>query len=74
MNSKHQKTLQAVFGEPVNGNLGGALRVAVGCRILDGAESSVTFEQGGARACFHRPHPQKERGAALPGEGRASVP
>jgi hypothetical protein len=64
MNSKHQKTLEAVFGEPVNGNLEWSriesLLVAVGCRIVEGAGSSVTFEKGGVRAYFHRPHPQKE--------------
>ena len=64
MNSKHRKTLAAVFADPVNGNLQWraieALLVAVGCRIIEGAGSSVTFEKDGLRATFHRPHPQKE--------------
>jgi hypothetical protein len=64
MNSKHRKTLTAVFADPVNGNLQWraieALLVAVGCRIIEGAGSSITFEKDGLRATFHRPHPQKE--------------
>lgn len=64
MNSKHRKTLEALFVEPVNGNIEWgrieALLVAVGCRVVEGAGSSVTFEKDGARAYFHRPHPAEE--------------
>ncbi len=64
MNSKQKRTLEAVFSMPVNGNLEWsrieALLVAVGCRVIEGAGSSVTFEKDGLRAYFHRPHPQKE--------------
>lgn len=64
MNSKHRKTLEAIFANPVNGNLEWArveaLLVAVGCRVIEGSGSSVTFEKDGLRAYFHRPHPQKE--------------
>jgi hypothetical protein len=63
VNAKHRKTLQAVFADPVNGNIEWrkieALLVAVGCRVIEGAGASVTFEKGGLRATFHRPHPQK---------------
>lgn len=63
MNSKHRKTLEAVFADPVNGNLEWsrieALLVAAGCRVVEGSGSSVTFEKDGARAYFHRPHPDK---------------
>ena len=64
MNSKHRKTLEAVFTNPVNGNIEWsrieALLVSVGCRLVEGSGSSVTFENNGKRAYFHRPHPQKE--------------
>lgn len=64
MNSKHQKTLEAVFAENVSGNIDWnkieALFVAIGCRLIEGRGSAVTFEKNGLRAHFHRPHPQKE--------------
>ncbi|CDW94984.1 MULTISPECIES: type II toxin-antitoxin system HicA family toxin [unclassified Thiomonas] len=64
MNSKHKKTLEAIFSNPVNGNLEWArieaLLVATGCRVIEGSGSSVTFEKDGLRAYFHRPHPEKE--------------
>ena len=64
MNSKHRKTLEAVFSTPAQGALEWlrieALLVAVGCRVIEGAGSSVTFEKDGKRAYFHRPHPGKE--------------
>ena len=37
-----------------------ALLRAVGCRVIEGSGSSVTFEKDGIRAHFHRPHPEKE--------------
>ncbi len=64
MNAKHRKTLDAVFAMPVNGALEWsrieALLVAAGCRTVEGAGSSVTFEKDGKRAYFHRPHPGNE--------------
>jgi hypothetical protein len=33
---------------------------AVGCKIVEGAGSSVTFEFGGRKMTLHRPHPGKE--------------
>jgi hypothetical protein len=64
MNSKHKKTLEAIFANPVNGNLEWArmeaLLVSVGCRVIEGSGSSVTLEKDGLRAYFHRPHPEKE--------------
>jgi hypothetical protein len=32
----------------------------VGCQVIEGSGSSVTFEHGGLRTHFHRPHPAKE--------------
>ena len=64
VNSKHRKTLEAVLLDPVNGNLSWdrieALLVALGCRVVEGPGSSVTFDWQGRRASFHRPHPGKE--------------
>jgi hypothetical protein len=58
------KTLEAIFSDPASGNLPWdrieALFVALGCRVLEGSGSSVTFEKDGRRAYFHRPHPQRE--------------
>ncbi|UTF50771.1 type II toxin-antitoxin system HicA family toxin [Desulfomicrobium sp. ZS1] len=64
MNSKHRKTLEAIFTDPVNSGLEWArveaLLLALGCRIIEGSGSSVTFEKEGKRAHFHRPHPERE--------------
>lgn len=64
MNSKHRKTLDAVQANPVDGNLDWsrieALLVALGCRVVEGPGSSVTFDHEGRKASFHRPHPGKE--------------
>jgi hypothetical protein len=64
MKGKHQKTVTAIFGDPVNGNMEWtrieALLVALGCRVIEGDGSSVTFEKDGIRAYFHRPHPARE--------------
>ena len=64
MNGAHRKTLDAVFGDPVNGALEWrrieALLIAAGCRVIEGSGSSVTFESGGLKVRFHRPHPAKE--------------
>ena len=64
MNGKQRKSLEALFAEPVNGNIEWAriesLLVALGCRLIEGAGSAVTFEQGGHKATLHRPHPGKE--------------
>ncbi len=63
MNSKHRKTLKAIFAEQVNGNMEWreieSLLVAIGCRVLEGKGSIVTFEKDGLRVTFHRPHPDK---------------
>lgn len=64
MNSTHRKTLEALFANPVSGNIEWrrieALFQALNCRIIKGAGSSITVERNGVRAYFHRPHPQKE--------------
>ena len=64
MNIRHRKTLTALLADPVNGNLDWsrieATLLAVGCRVIEGPGSAVTFEHSGHRANFHRPHPSKE--------------
>lgn len=64
MNNKHRKTLASIWTDPVNGNLEWvrveALLKALGCQVIEGAGSSVTFEHGGSKATVHRPHPGKE--------------
>ncbi|MDP1605051.1 MAG: type II toxin-antitoxin system HicA family toxin [Rhodocyclaceae bacterium] len=64
MNSKHRKTLELIFSDPVSGNLPWdrieALLAAIGCKVVEGSGSSVTFEKEGRRAYFHRPHPRRE--------------
>lgn len=64
MNSKHKKTLEAIYGNPINGALEWSriesLLVGLECKVVEGSGSSVTFEKGGIKAYFHRPHPGKE--------------
>ena len=63
VNHKHRKTLALIWAEPVNGNLEWArieaLLKALGCRVIEGAGSSVTFESQDCKATIHRPHPDK---------------
>lgn len=58
------KTLQKVLADPVNGNIEWAriesMLQAAGCRVVEGAGSSVTFEFGGRKMTLRRPHPGKE--------------
>ena len=64
MNSRRRKTLEAIFADPVNGNIEWrkieALFLALGADKDEGQGSAVTFILNGKRADFHRPHPNKE--------------
>jgi hypothetical protein len=64
MNSKHRKTLAAVFHDPVSGTIAWAdveaLLLALGCLLIEGNGSRVRFDKDGKLAFFHRPHPEKE--------------
>ena len=64
MNSTQRRTLEAVWSDPINGNIEWtrieSLLTALGCRVVEGLGSTVTFEWQGRRATFHRPHPGKE--------------
>ena len=71
MKSKHRKTLQAIFENPVRANILWTdienLLVACGAEISEGRGSRVRIALNGIRAVFHRPHPQKEidKGAVM---------
>jgi hypothetical protein len=56
MTGKHRKTLEAIFTNPVSGNIEWsrieALFVAVGCVVVEGSGSSVTFEKTGNGLTF----------------------
>jgi hypothetical protein len=64
MNSKHRKTLEIIFTDPVNGNLEWrkieALFLALGAVRTEQAGSAVSFVLNDVRVDFHRPHPEKE--------------
>ncbi len=64
MNSKQKKTLAAVFRVPTSPDIAwsdieGLLR-SVGCEVIEGPGSAVSFKHGEMIEFFHRPHPQKE--------------
>lgn len=64
MNSKHQKTLAEIFGNPIKSNIVWkdieAMLVAFGAEISEGNGSRVRIALNGVRAVFHKPHPRKE--------------
>lgn len=69
MRGRHRNTLQAIFADPVRGNVlwadVEALMAAAGASISQGRGSRVRVSLNGVDAVFHRPHPAKEtdRGA-----------
>lgn len=66
MNRKHQKTLKAVFRNPVSGTIPWtdieSLLASLGGEIKEGRGSRVRiiFPDHALAATFHRPHPEKE--------------
>lgn len=64
MKSAHQKTLTAIFSNPVPAAMEWrrieALFVALGAETVEGDGSRVRFILKDQVATFHRPHPQKE--------------
>jgi hypothetical protein len=64
VDSKHQKTLEAIFEKPERANIlwrdVEALFIALGAEITEGNGSRRRVALKGVRAVFHRPHPQKE--------------
>jgi len=63
MNSKHKKTIELVFKDPIQANIPWSdiegLFIALGGKISEGAGSRVRVKLNGSRAVFHRPHPKK---------------
>ncbi len=63
MQGKHRKTLEAIFNDPVLGNMEWrkieALFMALGAERTERAGSAVSFVLNDIRADFHRPHPDK---------------
>ncbi|MBF0342168.1 MAG: type II toxin-antitoxin system HicA family toxin [Magnetococcales bacterium] len=64
MNSKHRRTIEAIFSTPVPASLEWdrieSLLAALGAEVIEGNGSRVGFRLQGERADFHRPHPGKE--------------
>ena len=62
MNSKHQKTLAAIFANPVRSTVAWAdieaLFIACGGEVSQGRGSRIRVELNNILATFHRPHPQ----------------
>lgn len=71
MKSRHRKTLQAIFENPVRANILWtdieSLLVVCGAEISEGRDSRVRVALNSIRAVFHHPHPQKEtdKGAVM---------
>ena len=64
MDSKHRKTLEAIFEKLERANIAWrdieAMFVALGAEISEGNGSRVRVALKDVRAVFHRPHPRKE--------------
>jgi hypothetical protein len=69
MNSKHRKTLTAIFAAPTRSDIPWddieSLFLALGGEVTEGSGSRVRVYLNGVRAVFHRPHPERvtEKGA-----------
>lgn len=64
MNSKHIKTLKALFAKPASSSIKfsdvEALVTALGGEVREGAGSRVALHLNGGVKHAHRPHPTKE--------------
>ena len=64
MNSKQEKTLKAIYRNPISKTIVysdvESLLLSIGCDIDEGDGSRVTFLKDGLSLDVHRPHPQKE--------------
>jgi hypothetical protein len=64
MNRKHEKTLAAIFAQPVRANIAWddvvSLFEGLGGVVEPAGGSMVTIVLNGVRAVFHRPHPGSE--------------
>lgn len=64
MNSKHQRTLEAIFATPVQSSIKWkdieSLFNALGAEIQEGRGSRIRILLNKEEAVFHRPHPKNE--------------
>ena len=64
MNSKHRKTLEAIFAKPTSGSIQFSaielLILALGGDIREGDGSRIAFRIGDSVKHAHRPHPGKD--------------
>ena len=64
LSSKHKKTLNAIFEDPVRSNILWndieKLLIALGADLSEGRGSRIRIALNDVRAVFHRPHPRKE--------------
>lgn len=64
MNNKHQKTLIAIFQNPILSNIAWRdiekMLIAMGAIVEEAEGSRVAIDLNGVVAVFHRPHPRKE--------------
>lgn len=71
MNSKHAKTLAAIFGKPIPADLRWSdiesLLLALGASMTEGRGSRLLVSLNGFEAVFHRPHPtpHTDKGAVV---------
>ena len=63
MNSKHRKTLEKIFQDPIKPlewQKIEKLFLALGAEMTEGQGSRVAFTLNNVSMGFHRPHPEKE--------------
>jgi hypothetical protein len=74
LSSKHRKTLQAIFDNPVRSDVDWkrieSLLYALGGELSEGRGSRIRVALNDVRAVFHRPHPQKETDKGAPNSVR----
>lgn len=63
MNTKHRKTLEKIFHDPILSDVKWDdienLFINLGADVSEGRGSRVRIELNGIKAVFHRPHPQR---------------
>ena len=64
MSKKHERTLAAIFSDPLPANVKWrdveALFATLGAQLVEGRGSRVTIFLNEAKATFHRPHPRPD--------------
>jgi len=64
MRSRHRRTLDQLFSDPVRASIDWrdveSLLHGVGAELREGSGSRIRVELNGVRAVFHRPHPENE--------------